>query len=279
MQVAPYRRFLWLIIRICGFDMSLQEISRRRYESPAKIPSLDNIYDDEPQLLDLAKDLYEEENSRRGQLDEKVRTLLTISGILVPLTVGLMAFVDLPLIAIVPLALLLLTTVLILEFFGVDTVAFPSIDDNLLGSGRGERRKFLIKSYIESTAFNNGVNNFRVDLYRASRRLFLISLALVALVGVINVRSLRSIEKRVAEGLLSDRLFIQRLAKAMAAPVGPSGAPPENGVPKSAPDPKRTAPQVTHPRDVSTRRAEPPKVPPPPAKDDPIPKRRAPPKV
>lgn len=174
----------WAVLGVCGFGKPLAHVVLRSNQQTIQLPNLELVRDTDLEFLELAKRQYEEEQQRWNQIDEKSRTLLTVAGLLVPLTVGLLPAGSSRGFAVFGLALLLLTTYTILQIFGVSTVRFPSLDNELIAAPKDAQFRLLIGDFLNSAAWNHCANNFRVDLYRAAHRLFLASLAFIVLSGV-----------------------------------------------------------------------------------------------
>lgn len=193
MRVRTYHRLIWIVVRLCGVPMGLYELVNRSYEPSLHYANPEDSKADDDVLLPLARQLFEDENARAAQLEEKVRTLLTISGILFPLAAGLTVISDSVGLGIVTILLSLATISIILEFFGVDTIRVPDFSSDLISAAVVDRKRLLMKDYLASAAHNNAVNNFKVDLYRVARRLFLVSLVFLATFAVLQLRTDRKL--------------------------------------------------------------------------------------
>ncbi len=101
-------------------ECQLSDVVARSNPSGTPLPEFDLLADEDPAILDLAKRQYEEEQTRWNQVDEKARTLLTVAGLLVPITAGMAPFLSSALLAAIGLALLVLTTFIILQIRNQD---------------------------------------------------------------------------------------------------------------------------------------------------------------
>ncbi len=91
MSVRWNASLLWIVMRAAGIECSREEVENRRYNpaSSRKFP-LEGQEEASSVLLDLAKDLYKAETERTTSVQEKGKTLLTLSGLLFPLLVAAM---------------------------------------------------------------------------------------------------------------------------------------------------------------------------------------------
>jgi hypothetical protein len=182
----------------------------------------------------LAKDLYIQERNRRESLDKKVSWLLTLSGILIPLSVKLIItsssqlprWFHFPALLLVT-GSLLLTAVLLLEYLAVGTFSQPIVDEPLLKANESERKCIVLNSYIDATRVNQDTNHYLVDLYRAARRMFSAALTAVALLGLVAAAlltwgSTSQLEDRLIQKLRSEPKLID-LLRGPVGPVGPQG--------------------------------------------------------
>ena len=154
-----WSRLVWRLLRFCGIDLTQDEARLHRYADSNPAAAL--VPEDKgtaTTIKDLVKDLYKQERDRREALDKKVSWLLTLSGILIPLSVNLIItgagqlprcfhFLALLLVTIP----LLLTAVLLLEYLAVGNFSQPSIDEPLLRADEAERERIVLKSYLDAT--------------------------------------------------------------------------------------------------------------------------------
>lgn len=241
-RAAPaWSQIVWSLLRFCGIDLTPQEARQRRYENPEDTTNLEpQDIGDATTIEDLVKELFKNERDRREALDKKVSWLLTLSGILVPLSVNLVItsagqlplwFYFLALLFVtVPL---LLSAVLLIEYFGVGNFSLPSIDEALLVTDSVDRKRIVLKSYLDATKFNGVTNHYLVDLYRAARRMFLAALTAIAVLGLVAICLLTwgnpaRLEDRIIRNLRADPQMIE-LLRGPAGKTGPPGPRGERG--------------------------------------------------
>jgi hypothetical protein len=136
----------------------------------------------------------------------------------------LLAVSSLGLIGFIPITSLLLTIMLAFEFFGVESASRPSLDESLASMPPDRQKTAIARSYMESARVNSGGNDFKVDLYRAARRAFLISVLAVVFIVPFGLLKHRSFEQRVAGTLLVNQSFL-KIIRGERGSTGAQGPP------------------------------------------------------
>ena len=228
-------KIIWGLLRVCGIDLTLAEVKQGRYD--AKNPLAEVRSDDwktSSTIKDLIKAQYDSAKALREAVDKKIGWLLALTGVLIPLSLNLilvgagkmpnlfyfvaLLFVTSP---------LLLTAVLLLQYLSVGWWSQPELDSDLLAAAELVQNGRVLQDYASATHFNECVNRYLVDVYRAARRMFFVSLVFITFTGWLVASWLTWIapgtyEKRLIRELRSDPELLN-LLKGPAGPTGPRG--------------------------------------------------------
>jgi hypothetical protein len=107
---------------------------------------------------------------------------------------------------------------LLLTYFNINTWSEPDID-NLATSELNGQKAAIAQAYLESAEFNHRNMDFLADVFRAARRVFLLALVVVSILGFTNFRQAQSLEKRIILRLRSE----PDLLKLLQGPKGEKG--------------------------------------------------------
>lgn len=213
---------LWL----CHIDCTVTEIHDGRYRLTS--PPLDRDKTEEEGVkegLSQAIRLDQGEQSRRAMVQDKAKWLFTLAAGLLTIVVSLLAHRPLwfGILGVVIVALpLLLATLALLRFFGVERRSVPLIDAAVLNAKAKTAQLELLESHLKALDFNARATDFLVDLYRASRRLTAIALCGVLVLAVATVVAPTSTS--LVEELRGNPDLI-RLLRGPEGPAGQQGAP------------------------------------------------------
>jgi hypothetical protein len=238
---------VWAMMRLFGIECSLDEVRNNKYIHPNKTPAIDDSSSIQAidEVLGLAKEAYERAEKRKATLDDKNKTFLTISGILLPLVTAVIPRLPHPMLGLLPLVCIFITAYLILTHFGVGTYNVPELHPDRANGSADDIKRSMIGEYYESASHNNDRIDFYVDLFRAARRSLLLGLFLLVVIATYGAwpsRSLESEEERVVKRLRSDEELI-RILRGPKGDPGPPGPRGERGLPgEPGPQGERGAP-------------------------------------
>lgn len=180
--------FIWLSLRGIGFNYSITDVRHRCDTTREKGELADFAADNPPdeELLALSKDLYDREERRREGVDDKIKSLLTLSALLLPLSVAFLPKVRWMGVDLFPVVFLFLTVALLIEYLGVGRRMTPALSEELAALPKNKRRSNIIRSYMASTTYDQNHTDFLVDIYRAARVMFILSLISAMLVVLLS---------------------------------------------------------------------------------------------
>jgi hypothetical protein len=177
------------VMRLCQIDCTADEVRDGRYPPRPVQPFDRSKATDEGSKEGLALAIYldQGEHARRITVQDKARWLFTLAAAVLTLFSGML--VRRPtwfgLLGVVLVALpLLLTTLMLLRFFGTETRSTALIDSSLIEAAGSSVHLEALERHSRATAFNAGATDFLVDLYRASHRLTTFALCGVVVVSV-----------------------------------------------------------------------------------------------
>ncbi len=189
--------FLW-------HKITMDEIKAQMYQ-PASLGNI-NINDDSiDTALEFAKDLNKQEEERAKFVLDKIKMLTTISALSLPLLFGFTSHKDWY--YILPLSLSLITVLILILTISVGTGATVSYEDGKFEKEINELKKEIIKDSIVSSHRNSYATDYVIDIYKAARRAFLLSLLSLILIVLYDTSNGKSeIEKPVNVQLYYDSL-------------------------------------------------------------------------
>jgi len=187
----------WLALVVCGIECSRQQVRMRRYEHPLDLPDIEAA-----KGLDMLHAVAEAEfanaDARRRIVDDKARMLLTLVGLLIPVTATLAARLEGPSLVLLPLSCFLFSALTLVGYLGVGAGMQLKVspDDAILDEAALKRQ--MIVGLLRSARVNQQFTDFLVDVYRASlRALFLGLLLVVVIAGIAYTRRAQVQERPV----------------------------------------------------------------------------------
>jgi len=186
------------------------------------------------ETISLAQDLFEESRSRISAVAAKVSTLLTVASIAVSGSLASLSLIGIPsnpvfYVALVATAIVFLCTGWFLfKFLGVGNMAMPSIDQGFLDSSPAQKKAWYVRDLLEAVCSNDLRNGFLVDVYKAGRRLCMVSFTAALLIVALAIIGRIGREDRLILKLRADPTLLELLRGPQGAP-GPVGAPGPTG--------------------------------------------------
>src|SRR5258708_24697454 len=234
------RAFCCVVRLTIGVRVSPRSVREGRYPqvSAQKLVFSSNGITSE--TIVLAKDLYEESRSRVNTVSDKVSILLTVTGITVSGTLTSLSLIGIPssfwfyaLFGFVVFAFFC-TGWFLFKFLSVGAAAAPVIDQEFLNLAEKEKEAQLIRDLLVSAKQNDRRTDFLVDVYKAGRRLCMISIAFAFLIVGIATVCRNTTENRLLLKLRSDPTLIDLLRgpkgeRGEEGAAGPRGEPGERG--------------------------------------------------
>ena len=187
-------------------------------------------------------------------VDDKARMLLTLVGLLVPLTATLALRLTWPWLALPPLALFFAFAGILAGYLAVGGTMFPKLTAPEATYEEDQLKRTIILDTLQSARSMENWTHFLVDVYRAGLRAFIVGLLFVALISVTALtRSHDSVAQLVKElrgdSMLRDELRGPRGAPGVPGapgaqgPAGPTGPPGPPG-PEGPQGPPAATPQA-----------------------------------
>lgn len=189
------RRFIvnlvaYVSLRLYGLEISWKEVEHGTYDAE----KFDNLNLDSAGDLDLllseSRGAFDNAEARRSVVVEKTKVLLTLSSFLLALTGALApktfssAGFWMRSAMLMATVALLNTIILITTLFDVRSTMVVSITQPEAALDSDNLKKSLINSYRQCAHATNNASHYLVDIYKASRFFFLISLTLVTSVVI-----------------------------------------------------------------------------------------------
>lgn len=201
-------RFLCLLLQCAGSDCSLQIVKNRSFFDRDKYqpPDTSNVADADV-VVARADELVKQSSLRQESIDSKANALLALSGILAPIALYALAEVVREAIgldgsAVNPLVIglatatalfLFLTLYLLVEYLDIDWGMGLAIDAKWMGLCKQEKDLELIRDLHLVKEFNDGRISFRVYVYDAARKtfmMFLVSVLLTVAASLIGIQNI-----------------------------------------------------------------------------------------
>ena len=224
----------WIFLRLAFISCSLKDVRRLSYDYPKQKPEyLEGLKVLSTAQIELARNLYDEENSRAESVVDKAKTVLTISGILFPIIVAISAqrlslseeWFLAP--VFLSLILLLITLFLLINILAVRTHSRPALDEPVLQEDDKAHQREIVFSYWIATKRNSAVNDFLVDVYKATQRYLFASLVVIFFAWII---TLIKYDPRVTTQMVPVRVITgppgitsPQGSKGLEGPPGPKG--------------------------------------------------------
>lgn len=155
---------LWAAMRCVGIDVSRQAVHIRGY-AVDPIPA-------HPVDAEQAKFLFDACETANSHTDDKVKQLITVSSSLATFISVFAHDVRPRALVVIVVALLVVTVMLCLSVFGVRREMVPTLEDCSVNGNA----QVWAADLLRSCHANRARHFFRVDLYRAASRYFLVAL-------------------------------------------------------------------------------------------------------
>jgi len=225
-MITPY--LFWLALRLCGIGCSRDDVRKRAYSShDTTLPDISSVGHLDV-LERMATTEFEHSESRRKSVDDKARLLLTMVGLLVPLTAAVYIRLAWSWMALFPLLCFLLSSAILVGYLAVGRTMVPTLgSDDTKKDEQGLRRAF-VADLLTSARNNENGTSFLVDVYRAALRAFFVGLLLVTVLAVLAHVSPSDPTPHLIEQLRGDPALRNEL-RGPQGPVGPSGPPGPQG--------------------------------------------------
>jgi hypothetical protein len=215
--------------------LTLEEVKNRSYVPDEETESevLCKLSNAE-EVLPVVKEQYAYEENRRQMIQDKIKNLLTISSVLLPLCVTITPRLDGTGWIVLPLVLFLVTIYLLFASFGIDRHSVPSLPEALLKEGKGFDAE-LAGSIYRAAHINHSSVSFLADMYRAARVTFGIGLVVfVTLASIALWRAPKQTTTRLQSNA-SDPLHVS--VSGIPAPTPTTISPTINVPPLNVPQP------------------------------------------
>jgi hypothetical protein len=174
-----YSFFTWLLLRLFFIDLTFKELENRRYDNyreEIKHEINSNDVDLLAAILNELRLAYERVSDRKQTIDRKIKSLLTITTILIPLITAFLAPWPISLVGIAAIVFSLISIIFSMIYLGINKSTEPLIETNHSEASMLSVQLALIKDYRVSNSNNKGVVDFLADMYKAARRAFLVAL-------------------------------------------------------------------------------------------------------
>jgi hypothetical protein len=218
----------WLALLLCGIECSRDAVRKRRYVRTVDLPDKTAIKAvDEVKAAAAAE--FSNAEARRKIVDDKARMLLTLVGLLVPVTATLAARIGTPAYVLAPLVCFFFSALLLIGYLGIGGTMQPYVtSDDVAGEAEAFKRQ-MVSDLLESARVTEQHTDFLVDVVRASLRALLLGLFLVVAVAGLAYLRPNDPTERMIQQLRSDPALLRELRGPQGPPgpigtAGPSGA-------------------------------------------------------
>ena len=187
------------------------------------------------EAVSMAEDHFEESRTRISTVAAKVGTLLTVTSIAVSGTLTSLTLLGFPSNPFFYGAFLLTILVFfctgwfLFKFLGVGRSAAPALDQEFLDLEPGKEKAAYVRSLLSAAEQNDARNDFLVDIYKAGRRMSVLSFGCALALLTLAVSDRLGREDRLILKLRAD----PRLVELLRGPKGQTG--PSGQVGKSGP--------------------------------------------
>ncbi len=210
----------WLALVLCGIECSRDAVRNRRYARPLDLPESTETIKPSDALMDAAQSEHANAEARRSIVDDKARMLLTIVGLLIPVTATLASRLDLPVLVLAPLGCFLFSALILVGYLGIGNFMKPKLSADEMGLEGEKLKKQVIADLLQSARVNEQATDFLVDVFRASLRALLLGLILIVAISATAYLRAGDPTARLIQQLRSDPALIRELR----GPQGPPGA-------------------------------------------------------
>lgn len=208
----------WLFLRAFGVECTIEQVRARSYEHPLDLPA-ESVLRPTETLVSAAESEYERAESRRKAVDDKARMLLTLVGLLVPLTGTLASRLEWPALSLMPLALFFLSAGIMTGYLAVGSAMLPKVSAVEATYDDEKLKRTLLLDILRSARTNENRTSFLVDVYRAGLRAFILGLVAVAAIAAIALVRPTDGSSQIIERLRRD----PELREQLRGPAGPQG--------------------------------------------------------
>lgn len=215
---------VYLLMLILNPGHQYREVRNGKMEKPKENHTdhvVDIVWSDANFLLDEARRLSQREHDRTDSINDKSRTLLTISGLMFAANAAIVPHISSPALGLFPLCFILASVFLTIMYFRtytVRTLSIEGIDATCTTRAKTDIANIEIKCHQELAL----QNDLRIGVHRAARRSLILGLASILLVAWLGAFAPR--RDPVLDRLRSDAELRHLL-------VGPRGEPGEPGQP------------------------------------------------
>jgi hypothetical protein len=182
--------FTWILMRLSCINCTLLEVKQRRYQSKSELVFPAEVVKICDNKIGFLKDKNKEVKDRRDRVDTKVRTLLTLTSLLLGLISSATSIASAKSIgfwSILPFTLLFFTVFLLTVYLGVDRN--ETTDNSYIFSDLESAKRELCNDLIRSQDYNNHVTDFMLDLYRSALQYFSLAMLFIWILGIGNTLS------------------------------------------------------------------------------------------
>lgn len=228
------RPLVWLVhklLRVCGIECTGEEVRAGRHldKPPPDLPSGYEASEHAVRIaVDLAWKLDQSESARRQTLDDKAKWLFGVTSVLLTVIAGIVSAQSrMPVVVVgfVAIALLAVSALLLLWYFGLRTTSRPAIDRDLLSAGTELRAmREVLNGLLTANQHNAATNKFMADVYRASRRLVVLALLAVVAIAPTAYFLNKANETDETDAVVRRIRETPDLARFLQGPSGPPGA-------------------------------------------------------
>lgn len=221
-----------------GINVSPADVRAGTYQRGPRSPALqikgEKVTDE---TVSIAKDRFEESRTRISTVAAKVGTLLTVTSIAVSGTLTSLSLIGFPsnpffyCAFLLTILVFLCTGWFLFKFLGVGRSATPDLDQVFLELGPAEKKAAYIQTLISAAEQNDARNDFLVDVYKAGRRMSVLSFGCALILLALAVSDRIGREDRLILKLRSDPQLVELLRgpKGASGAEGPAGKPGAKG--------------------------------------------------
>lgn len=180
------------------------------------------------ETVSIAEDLFEESRTRIATVSAKVGTLLTVTSIAVSGTLTSLSLLGFPSNAffygafLLTILVFLCTGWFLFKFLGVGRSTAPALDQEFLDLEPGKKKAAHVRSLLSAAEQNDARNDFLVDVYKAGRRMSVLSFGCALALLALAVSDRLGREDRLILKLRADPQLVE-LLRGPKGQVGPSG--------------------------------------------------------
>ncbi len=180
------------------------------------------------ETVSIAEDHFEESRDRIAKVAAKVGTLLTVTSIAVSGTLTSLSLLGFPTNSLFYAAFLLTLLVFfctgwfLFKFLGVGRSAVPDLDQEFLDLDTGEKKAAYVRNLLSAAKQNDARNNYLVDVYKAGRRMSVLSFACALALLALAVSDHIGREDRLLLKLRADPQLTE-LLRGPRGTIGPGG--------------------------------------------------------